>query len=1225
VVLRNGDEWSSPAFIKRARTSYGSLFDTGYDPFAEEDGTIPGKGRKRTRLSSVWRYSSRSPSPEPDEESVRTSSEPAAAPLTADEGRQTTGLQAGDAAEVPADSSRQVTDGDMTSRSDEALIAEDAAHLQYEARSSPSRNGAMSPPAIQASLDSNKASSSQQDQMQEIESSQMPLSPQLKSFSSDALPLVSPLVTSNSGLYTQGGDGIRESAPIIGSFGALHEQEPTHHPGDGHEAVYVGGHGESEQHPPELQTFQDPETATNEGENSGHGGQFPSENQDGHWMTVNAQLSHSESSYKDANETREEQSERLEEEDDGDENEEEPEQHETGGFTFSQSEAPRYQHYPELDDGLHGQSANSSWALDSATVAYPDLPEPDDVKRHAVDEIPHPQSSTMPRSQSSQSAVVDLTEDEDEGEGQDANEDSVDEEVNESSDESSLEEEATMQDETARGRYTYDETHMDDEDASVGGEEVYDEYYSGDDNYQDRYHEEEYDDEDEDEESYDEEMDVDEAQSRPPVQTAPVVIDLLSSDDEDDRGATIPKPTISTSQPPMPPVQQPEAEDHSSEEDEESESDKSSAEEGMDSTDDVPYAQRSELQTIAPQRFTRESSAEDEEDAPSIVDHDDEGHVEMEDEIDEESERSSGYGSGHTGRTVGNEEAEIAPSKASPVDGEFLDQSEAGKSTEAPQISEPEQMEEDELPEDNAKVSEAQKEDNNVPDSENISRTPPHDDDSTVPIEQNPAKHGATQGVENAGGESTPGEQPSLFSRIFNLDGANDETRAEVSHHVLPNDGNTNPPATTSTFEPNQDVATPRDQVLAQDDVQLPTPDDTQLSQLKESQGDSSFSSGLPPSADSSEGSTTAMHVDPNLENEVNPILEEQKTVLDKPMETKETESLETETITVETSKNRIDGEVEGPQSEQVADVAVIEAHTPSPPRGEQNELTISGFDNRIEDPEKTIRFSPRRSQRIGKSSGSAPEIAEIVRPRTPDNSHTEGEPGSRQKEDWSPIILDNQTTPTGHDASIEMALSALDSPRKQHDDLPRTPVTDLKLRLTRALRNDLSEFTALKVLRYNLLKKLDVLAIATTTPAEPQRAKGGPRHYQITFNITDPTIAPSGVTEVQIYRPYKEALPVIDAGDGILLRNFQVIAIKNRGFALRSESNEASSWAVFKNGEDEAQVRGPPVEYGPSEKNHIVSMKEWYGALDSVAMTKLNRANADKGYGVDKGIGKEG
>jgi len=62
-----GDTWSSPAFIKRARTSYGSLFDSDYDPFSEEDGAPRGRGRKRTRLSSSWRFSSHSPTPEPED------------------------------------------------------------------------------------------------------------------------------------------------------------------------------------------------------------------------------------------------------------------------------------------------------------------------------------------------------------------------------------------------------------------------------------------------------------------------------------------------------------------------------------------------------------------------------------------------------------------------------------------------------------------------------------------------------------------------------------------------------------------------------------------------------------------------------------------------------------------------------------------------------------------------------------------------------------------------------------------------------------------------------------------------------------------------------------------------------------------------------------------------------------------------------------------------------
>jgi hypothetical protein len=66
LVRTETNEWASPAFIKRARVSYGSLFESGYDIFAEDDGTVQGKGRKRTRFSREsgrWRYSSRSPSP----------------------------------------------------------------------------------------------------------------------------------------------------------------------------------------------------------------------------------------------------------------------------------------------------------------------------------------------------------------------------------------------------------------------------------------------------------------------------------------------------------------------------------------------------------------------------------------------------------------------------------------------------------------------------------------------------------------------------------------------------------------------------------------------------------------------------------------------------------------------------------------------------------------------------------------------------------------------------------------------------------------------------------------------------------------------------------------------------------------------------------------------------------------------------------------------------------
>jgi len=337
-----------------------------------------------------------------------------------------------------------------------------------------------------------------------------------------------------------------------------------------------------------------------------------------------------------------------------------------------------------------------------------------------------------------------------------------------------------------------------------------------------------------------------------------------------------------------------------------------------------------------------------------------------------------------------------------------------------------------------------------------------------------------------------------------------------------------------------------------------------------------------------------------------------------KPAEGADEESLEPEPTSKETDV--IDQESKEENTEQAEQVEVIEEHKPIEHLEVPNQHSKVLPDHNSEDTQKATKLSPRRSLRIPKSASAHEE--EIIRPSTPDNSVTQKQ-ADEQTDVVSPVvILDKRTKHDGKDPSVEMAMSVLKSPPKPLHDLRSSPASpvDLKLSLSRALRSDLSVFTALKVLRFNLNKKIDVLAIVTSTPAEPQRAKGGPRHYQITFNITDSSIAPSGVMEVQVYRPYIEALPVVKAGDGILLRNFQVIAIKNRGFALRSEQNEASSWAVFKDGVAEPEIRGPPVEYGAAEEKHMAAMKDWFGMFDAVALAKLERANADKGAGKETG-----
>ncbi|ATY61831.1 Nucleic acid-OB-fold [Cordyceps militaris] len=101
-------EYASPAFLKRARVSYGSLFEDGFDIFDEDVAKKKTKTKKtkRTRFSmgaTGWRYNSRSPTPEPrapgtpelesDSEEDNEAAEPMAAamksPAMVDESSQT--------------------------------------------------------------------------------------------------------------------------------------------------------------------------------------------------------------------------------------------------------------------------------------------------------------------------------------------------------------------------------------------------------------------------------------------------------------------------------------------------------------------------------------------------------------------------------------------------------------------------------------------------------------------------------------------------------------------------------------------------------------------------------------------------------------------------------------------------------------------------------------------------------------------------------------------------------------------------------------------------------------------------------------------------------------------------------------------------------------------------------------------------------------------------------
>lgn len=216
-----------------------------------------------------------------------------------------------------------------------------------------------------------------------------------------------------------------------------------------------------------------------------------------------------------------------------------------------------------------------------------------------------------------------------------------------------------------------------------------------------------------------------------------------------------------------------------------------------------------------------------------------------------------------------------------------------------------------------------------------------------------------------------------------------------------------------------------------------------------------------------------------------------------------------------------------------------------------------------------------------------------------------------------SPVlgVMDEALTPDGYDASAELALASYHSPSKQNvADSQSTTVSPTPLK--RSLRTDRGEYTILRDLRIKQGRRPDILAIATTASSKPQQAKKPPKDWLIDFNITDASVNPSVVTRVAIFRAKKTALPLVSPGDGILLRNFKVQTEKDRRFSLRSESD--SSWAVIK-ADCSVAKSGPPIEAGDEEFNHLASMKQWFASMPAAQREVLQKAHmkADKGKGV--------
>ena len=171
-------------------------------------------------------------------------------------------------------------------------------------------------------------------------------------------------------------------------------------------------------------------------------------------------------------------------------------------------------------------------------------------------------------------------------------------------------------------------------------------------------------------------------------------------------------------------------------------------------------------------------------------------------------------------------------------------------------------------------------------------------------------------------------------------------------------------------------------------------------------------------------------------------------------------------------------------------------------------------------------------------------------------------------------------------------------TPKPSLDDTLTLPATQIRsAALMKSFSTPHSYFTPLSDLSNCFHSLIDVLAIITHS-SRVLHAPTGARDYYLSLRILDPSSSPNA-TKVQIFRPYKEALPPVEEGDGILLRSFKVTSAKRK---LSLLSSSESGWVVWQRGIGPGEVRevcnGPLVEYADHERGRMRALMRWWDDL---------------------------
>ena len=232
-------------------------------------------------------------------------------------------------------------------------------------------------------------------------------------------------------------------------------------------------------------------------------------------------------------------------------------------------------------------------------------------------------------------------------------------------------------------------------------------------------------------------------------------------------------------------------------------------------------------------------------------------------------------------------------------------------------------------------------------------------------------------------------------------------------------------------------------------------------------------------------------------------------------------------------------------------------------------------------------------------------------------------------EDDVTGILPDPNIEDTNHEAATIAIADSIEnaaSPRRlsggkifEHTTNPvlNLPAPD---RHASGYRSKLAYFAPLATLidHYNAL--VDTLSIVHESSAVARATSGSKDHY-MTLQLTDPSMAGTSL-QAQIFRRYESALPSVAVGDAILLRNFKV---RSYDHAIMLVSVESSSWAVFDGSGHDAQVKGPPVEYGPEERGLASGLRRWFteSGARMVADNQL-QASVEREEDMERGLTPE-